>query len=320
MLKDTSLLYFYEVARCGSIRQAAEHLHVSPSAISRMITKAEHQFQAELFERRAKGMYLTEAGRILAEQMRGVVGQLRDARTHIDELKGLRRGEVQVHCIEGIVQDLMPSAIAAFHERHPQVAFRVNTGGSDAIVEALLADQSDFGISFNMRRSPGIEVLFTFQQPLHALVAPSHPLNRGQTVSLREVVRHPIAMPDPTFGVRGILDRALRAAKLEAPMFVTTNSLALTRAMARTGAAITLSPPFAAAGELAAGQLVAIPISERQLLNGTMSICKRRGRRLSAAAMELVDYVRKQVEGISSSASQPRLAAPSDSRRKARTN
>lgn len=302
MITDTSLLYFYEVARCGSIRQAAQRLHVSPSAISRMITKAEHQFQAELFERRTKGMHLTQAGRILAEQMGGVMAQLRDARTRIDELKGLRRGEVHLHCIEGIVQDLLPGQLAAFHRRHPEVTFRVHIGGSDAIVEALLADQADVGIAFNLRPRAGIEVLFTFSQPLHALVAPGHPLGERRRVPLREIVRYPIAMPDTSFGVRNILDLALRASRLEAPMLVTTNSISLTKAMARTGVALTLSPPFAASGELASRQLIAVPIVERRLLEGTMSVCKREGRRSSAAAVELVRFIRAAFDELGATA------------------
>lgn len=298
MIRDTSLLYFYEVARCGSIRQAAERLHVSPSAISRMITKAEHQFQADLFERRAKGMHLTPAGRILADQMRGVVTQLQDARTYIDELNGLRRGEVRIHCIEGIVQDLLPTALTAFHKHHPGVRFLVTVGGSDAIANALLADESDFGIAFNMRRRPGVETILAFSQPLNALVAPGHALSGRKTVPLREVVQHQIAMPDGSFGVRSILDRALHAKGLEAPMLLTTNSLGLTRAMACAGGAITFSPRFAAMAELSLGHLIAVPIEEQKLVSGTMSVCKRRGRRLSAAASELIGFIRDEIDRL----------------------
>lgn len=307
MLRDTSLLYFYEVARCGSIRQAAERLHVSPSAISRMITKAEHQFQAELFERRAKGMKLTAAGRILAERMQGVVTQLHDARVRIDELRGLRRGEVRLHCIEGVVQNVVPAAVTAYTAKHPNVVFRIDTGSTDAIVSALLSDESDLGITFNLRERTGIDVLFEVSQPLQVLVSPTHPLNRARSVGLKEIVAYPVAMPDRSFGVRDIFDRALQASGLSCTMLVTTNSLALTRSMARSGAAVTLSPSFAAGWELAAGQVVARPIRERRLLIGTASICKRAGRRLSAASDEFVDHVRAQLAGLSA---EPRVHRP----------
>jgi DNA-binding transcriptional LysR family regulator len=305
MLRDTSLLYFYEVARLGSIRQAAENLHVSPSAISRMITQAEHQFQAALFERRPKGMILTEAGEILAEKLRGVVTQLRDARVQIDELKGLKRGEVSLYCIEGIVQDLIPSVIAEFHRKHPLISFLVNTGGSDAIVEALVTDKADIGIAFNMRSRSDTETLFTFDQQLCAVLSPEHPLAVERVVSLHRVVLHPIAMPDSSFGVRGVLDRALRTLRLEAPLLVTTNSLSLTWGMARSGAAVTLSPPFAAAGDLASGRLVAVPIEEGALLSGTMSVCKHKGRPLSVAATELLSHIRRAFDKLDHGATKP---------------
>ena len=299
MLKDTTLLYFYEVARCGSIRQAAERLHVSPSAISRMITKAEHQFQAELFERRSKGMNLTAAGRILADQLRGVMTQLHDARAQIDELRGLRRGEVRLYCIEGVVMNVVPGAVASFNARHPNVSFRINVGSTDRIVETLQSDESDLGITFNMRKLAGIEVLFTFSQPLHLVVAPDHPLSRKGRVSLAEIVGYPVVMPDQTFGLRAIFDRALEACGIDCRLLITTNSVVLTRASARSGAAVTLSPPFAAEPEVSSGQVVIVPVKEQRMLIGTTSICKRSGRNLSAAATEFLGDLQGQFEALS---------------------
>ena len=46
----TALRYFFEAAQTGSIRQAAEHVHVAPSAISRQIAKLEHEVGARLLE------------------------------------------------------------------------------------------------------------------------------------------------------------------------------------------------------------------------------------------------------------------------------
>jgi DNA-binding transcriptional LysR family regulator len=263
-----------------------------------MITKAEHQFQAELFERRAQGMVLTAAGSILAEQLRGVLTQLQDARVQIDELKGLRRGEVRVHCIEGVVLNVIPGAVASFNAKHPDVSFRINVASTDGIVEALQSDESDLGITFNMGRRPGIEVLFTFSQPLHVVAASDHPLSRKRKVTLADVVQYPITMPDRSFGVRAIFDRALEACGLECRMLVTTNSVALTRSAAQTGAAVTLTPPFAIGPELISGQVALVPVAEQKLLVGTASVCMRKGRHLPAAAAEFVRSLREKFEAL----------------------
>ena len=50
--------YFIAVARCGSLRRAAEQLHISASAINRQILQAEEAFGTPLFERLPRGMRL----------------------------------------------------------------------------------------------------------------------------------------------------------------------------------------------------------------------------------------------------------------------
>ena len=66
-LHGLALRYFVEVARTGSISDASARLHVAVSAISRQIAKLENETGAPLFERRPRGMALSEAGeRLLA--------------------------------------------------------------------------------------------------------------------------------------------------------------------------------------------------------------------------------------------------------------
>lgn len=296
MLRDTALLHFYEVARTGSVRRAAERLHVSPSAISRMITKIEHRFQADLFERRAKGMHMTPAGQVLFQQIGGIVAQLNDAQHLIDAIKGLRRGEVSLHCMEGIVQQIVPNFLTAFHREHPNVTFTVNTGSSDQTVEALLADTVDIGITFNLQRNPRIEALREFRHPLYVLAAPTHPLAARRQLSLREVSEYPIAMVDPSFGARRAMDRALRARRISASVLLTSNSLALTYGMVIAGSAVTLSSPFAARRALSAGEIVALPITDKILRASTITVCKRRGRVLSPAARELIEFINHEFD------------------------
>ena len=59
-LHGLALRYFVEVARTGSISDASARLHVAVSAISRQIAKLENETGAPLFERRPRGMALSE--------------------------------------------------------------------------------------------------------------------------------------------------------------------------------------------------------------------------------------------------------------------
>ncbi len=88
--------YFQEVASQGSLRRAAEVLHVSASAIDRQIIQAERALDIKLFERLPSGLKLTAAGELMLND----VGRWRKeyARTveRLDELRGLRRGHVGI--------------------------------------------------------------------------------------------------------------------------------------------------------------------------------------------------------------------------------
>ncbi|WP_424987207.1 LysR family transcriptional regulator [Microbulbifer sp. S227A] len=78
--------YVLEVARLGSLRLAADRLHVSPSAISRQLAKLEREFGGTLVERRATGVELTEAGRIAAAHFSVIFDQIDMVKGEISEL------------------------------------------------------------------------------------------------------------------------------------------------------------------------------------------------------------------------------------------
>ena len=310
MLPDTALLYFYEVVRQGSVRHAAEHLHISASAISRMVRKVEHRFRAPLFERRSDGMVLTPAGAVLARHLAGVFAQIRDAETEIAELQGVRRGEISVHCADAAAQELAPVFLSEFHRAHPQVTFTVRSASTEDIVAALLDYAADIGITYNMRPQADIEAIQTFDYALCALVAPSHTLARKKRATLRDLANCRLAAAEKSFGVRQVLDQALAARGIEVPVLLTTNSLGLLRGMACEGEVVTIASRFAARGELAAGKLVAVPLAEEDALRGTMTVCKRAGRELSAAAQEMIRFVVRTL---------PKSEPPRPQRRERRT-
>jgi len=69
-INTSALRYFYEVARSGSFRRAAEKVHVAASAISRQIQLLEDELGVELLERGRKGVRLTVAGEALMHRVR----------------------------------------------------------------------------------------------------------------------------------------------------------------------------------------------------------------------------------------------------------
>src|SRR5258708_203932 len=85
------LRYVDEVARAGSIRKAAEQLHVTASAVNRRVMDLEEELGAPLFERRARGVRLTAAGELFVRYIREQSGDVERMKSQIEDLKGDRK-------------------------------------------------------------------------------------------------------------------------------------------------------------------------------------------------------------------------------------
>ena len=120
--------YFIAVARCGSLRRAAEQLHISASAINRQILQAEEAFGTPLFERLPEGLRMTTAGELLYDNLLRWQKEFRQTRQKFDELQGMKRGSVSV----GMVQALAEGGFAAALAEIP-----TTTPASDALSKAL---------------------------------------------------------------------------------------------------------------------------------------------------------------------------------------
>jgi DNA-binding transcriptional LysR family regulator len=296
--------YFFETARAGSIRQAAEHIHVAASAISRQIAKLEHELGSPLLERHSNGVRLTPAGKLLADQLQLTMRDLARVRSQIDELKRLRRGEVTICCIEGLVDSYLPRAITKFHESHPDITFRIVVASTDRIVEALVADETDIGITLNAPKRPDLTCCRSWQEPLEVVVAPFHALSQRRSISFAELAHFSAVLPDPSFGVRQLVDRNVKRSGVELKLLATTNSILATTAMARQGVVYTLMPRFAVARDCEAGTLVTVPIRGENLQLSRVEICVHRGRTLPVAPR---DFLAALVGGSSAAPGERRV-------------
>ena len=279
--------YFERVARLGSIRRAADSLHVAASAISRQISHLEQEFACDLFERKVRGMRLTAAGQLLLQHARGLLDHHAQAVSALDDLRGLRRGHVRVWSVEGMVKDFTCPVLARFQSAHPEVSADLVVASSDRIIDALMEDDADVGIAFNPREQRGIHELERSADPLLAVMSPRHPAARAARLSLYELARWPLAVPDQTFGLRHVIDDAAAAADLNLRPSLITNSIEALRSFARVGRGVTVLPYHSIKRELELLLLKSVPLVDRAMRSPSISICTRRNRRLPIAATEL---------------------------------
>jgi len=183
-----SLEVFRIVARYGSITGAAQALGYTQSAVSRQIAVLEAQTDARLFDRLPRGVSLTDEGRCLLPHAEAMLERLATARLELHALRGLGGGRLRVGAFPTAVAALVPRALAAFREAHPDIALSLVEGRTPELLERLRTGDADLAV---VSAPPDVPLDTTLLDLYHLLdehlliaVPRSHRLAHRRTVRL----------------------------------------------------------------------------------------------------------------------------------------
>jgi DNA-binding transcriptional LysR family regulator len=274
--------YVDAVARHGSIRKAADALHIVSSALNRRILDLEEELGSQLFERLPRGVRPTEAGEIFIDYVRGSMRELEHVSAQIDGLRGLLKGRVRIAVAESVTGHMLPTAIARFQQRHPNVAFHVWMDGPRALLDLLTADEADLILTHDPPERADVTTIASVHQPFCALVAPDHPLACRATLELRDCMQYRIAVPDRTLAARTLLDLALQREPFRFEPALVSNSVEMTKTFARQNLGVCFQ--FRIAGTADPSGMIEIPLTDPPFERGRLLLAVRRNRVLPVAA------------------------------------
>lgn len=281
--------YISEVARRGSIRGAAEHLNITPSALTRKIQDFEDEFGTPIFERLPQGMRLNAAGELLIRHIRDQSADFDRLKSQIADLSGVRRGHVSVACSQAFVDNVLPEEIATYRSQFPQVTFTVVVRDHVLGAAALSSFEADLALLLNPPPFADMRILLATEQPLCALFRADHPLAQPGSVRLRECFAFPVAMPDQTLAIRHLLDVARSRRQIAANMQIESGSFEFLRNYIMREQAVTFQILSGIPQE--DSRIYARPIDLRDVAPLQIVLGQLRGRALSVAAAKFADQL-----------------------------
>ena len=290
------LAHVVEVARMGSIRKAAERLNLTPSAMNRRIQDLEAEVGTPLFERRPRGVRLTTAGEMFVRYARSQIAEAERMRSQVEDLRGLRRGPIQIACSQALALDFLPSHIAAFQKQHPKVLFDLRVMDHDRALAALAAYEVDLALVYRPAMWPSLRVIASIPQRLVVIVRSDHPLAAKKTVRLSECAEYPAALPDRTLSGRQILDEVTTRRDLRFNTLAESNSFEMLRGLVYRCNMISFQIEIGApSGDLGMG-LTGRPVDVRDLPTADLVMCQLRGRSLPVAAATFAELMLKSMQ------------------------
>lgn len=278
------LRYFMAVGQYGSIRRAAEELHVSASAIDRQILRAEEELGIPLFERLPSGLRLTAAGEVMMAAGGRWEKNLVDVRRQLEDLRGLRRGEVHIAVIDALAKGSVPRIVQDIQRGYPGITVTLHVLENIHVREAVARGDADFGIYLEPQRYRDLVVRAYAEVVLGFIVRPDHPFAGMTECRFVRGTAERLVVPAPPLALREHLDILESTSGAPLDIAARSDNIQMIKSLVEQGVGVGILTSIDVLTEVADGGLSFIPISDPVLRPMTLALCTASSRTHSAAA------------------------------------
>jgi LysR family hca operon transcriptional activator len=177
------LRYFVAVAEEGSLTYAAERrLHTAQPSLSRQMRDLELEIGAQLFQRGARGIVLTAAGRIFYDQARIILLQVEVASEAARKADQPGKQVLVIGFLAGQELVWLPEVLRIVREEAPGVEVMISNRSSPELALALAQGKVDLAFLRREPLTPGLAFIPLVKEPLIALLPARHSLARDKVI------------------------------------------------------------------------------------------------------------------------------------------
>lgn len=191
------LLYFTTIAEEGSISAAAKKLHLSQPPLSYQMKLLEEELHLPLIERSARGIELTEAGRVLYKRAQGILELSELTRKEMLAMASGFTGTLHIGTVSSSGASLLGWRIPAFHQKYPQIGFAIHEGNTFELMEMLESGLIELAIVRTPFHNDQLNCLYLSPEPMIAAGAASFfpaGMPSGQPISLELLGHAPVIL------------------------------------------------------------------------------------------------------------------------------
>jgi LysR family transcriptional regulator for metE and metH len=275
----------------GTLTRASERLHLTQSALSHQLLEVEQRIGTPLFHRISRRMTLTDAGHRVLETSRRVLSDLAQAEDELLQFATHRRGTIRIATQCYTVYHWLPTVMKRFEQKYPNVDVRIEVEATGDPFEALLNGLLDVAFVHNDPPERGIEVETLFEDEMKVIAAPGHRFAKQSFVRASDLAEETFLTYSSLRG-NFVYDRLLRPAGLEPKKHLQVRLTEAIIELVKAGTGVAVLAQWAAAPYVAAGSIVAVPLTRRG--------CPRQWRVASLAARPMPAFTRAFVDMVAS--------------------
>jgi len=203
------LKYFIKAAELQNFTEAANGLFITQSTLSQQIKQLEDELGIPLFDRIAKRVRLTEAGKTFLPFAIKTVKDAEDGKSMLKDLMNLDIGTLTIGVTYGLT-DLLTKAILDFSSSYPNIHLQIGFGTTQDLLSKLEQGRLDLMLSFSQEEKAGrynTEPLFS--SCLALIAHQSHPIALRKQINIKHLESLPLLLPSGGYSIRNYLDGLL---------------------------------------------------------------------------------------------------------------
>ena len=219
------LKYFAKAAELQNFTEAAAALFITQSTLSQQIKQLEDELQLPLFDRIAKRVRLTEAGKSFLPYALKTLKDSEDGRDILRDLMNLKTGTLSVGVTYGL-SNLLTKAVGEFNKSHPQIKLMISFGTTQELLGNLETGNLDFMLSFY--DEPDNERIITdhlFFAQLSLIAHSNHPVTAKKNITLQDLPGLPLILPSPGYSIRSYLNLLMKKNDLSPSLSIEVNDI-----------------------------------------------------------------------------------------------
>jgi DNA-binding transcriptional LysR family regulator len=282
---------FLEIVRLKSFSKAAQTCFRTQPAISAQVRQLEQEVNAPLFERLGTRIGLTPAGRIFAQYADQILDLRRRAQDEINELERVPRGELLIAANEATCIYVLPEVFSEYKKDFPNVQLHVDRSYGARVVEAVLDNQADFGITQLPVEEKKLQVVKIHSDEIKLLAPPSHPLASRKIVGCRDLVGFPLILPK-TGTTRNRINAWLESIEDVIHISMELDSTEMIKRFVMAGLGLSFLAASHCEEEVQAGRLVTISLGTEPMVR-RLALIYRKDKALSKAALGFIQVILK---------------------------
>ena len=286
---------FLEIVRLKSFSKAAQSCFRTQPAVSAQVRQLEQDLNAALFERLGTKIALTPAGRIFADYAEQILTLRRRAQDSINELERVPRGELLIAANEATCIHVLPRVFSEFKKLFPNVQVHVDRSYGSRVVEAVVDNQADFGITQLPVKEKRLQVVKIHSDEIQAIVPAAHPLASKKQVLASDLLGQPLLLPK-SGTTRSRLNAWMELVEDEINISMELDSTEMMKRFVLAGLGISFVAAAHCREEVASGRLAAIGLAPDPMVR-TVGLIYRRDKALSKAALGFIEVVLENAFG-----------------------